>query len=55
MEVGHFRLRAFRSMLTGLSRGVFFQDVAKAGLKFGDEGKTHSERILNFLNITNRS
>ena len=30
--------RSFTDLALSISRGVPFQDVAKAGLKFGDEG-----------------
>ena len=30
--------RSFTDLAVSISRGVPFQDVARAGLKFGDEG-----------------
>jgi hypothetical protein len=41
MEVSCFVVkvrRSFTDLAVSISRGVPFQDVAKAGLKFGDEG-----------------
>lgn len=39
-------------MIYPLSRGIPFQDVAKAGLKFGDEGTSHLQvRKILFSNF----